>query len=94
MKPKDLGYPHELWTQRLLAKYIRKNCIKEGHPELSKIGQGTISKILNESKIKPVPLQKILKSKQKFGFTSKNIKKQNISQTTSRFMQLFQITGL
>ena len=53
MKPIDLGYPHELWTQRLLVKYIRKNCVKEGHPELSKIGQGTISKILNESKIKP-----------------------------------------
>ena len=53
MKPKDLGYPHELWTQRLLVKYIRKNCIKEGHPELSKISQGTISKILNASKIKP-----------------------------------------
>ncbi|RPJ70034.1 MAG: IS630 family transposase [Alphaproteobacteria bacterium] len=52
-KPKDLGYPHELWTQRLLAKHIRKNCIKEGHPELSKISQGTISKILNISNIKP-----------------------------------------
>jgi putative transposase len=52
-KPKDLGHPHEIWTQRLLAKHIRKNCIKEGHPDLSKIGQGTISKILNVSKIKP-----------------------------------------
>ena len=53
MKPKDLGYPHELWTQRLLAKHIRKYCFKEGHPELSKISQGTISKILNASNIKP-----------------------------------------
>ena len=53
MKPKDLGYPHEIWTQRLLAEHIRKNCIKEGHPDLSKINQGTISKILNASKIKP-----------------------------------------
>jgi len=53
MKPKDLGYPHEIWTQRLLAKHIRKNCINEGHPDLSKISQGTISKILNASKIKP-----------------------------------------
>ena len=53
MKPKDLGYPHEIWTQRLLAKHIRENCIKEGHPDLSKINQGTISKILNASKIKP-----------------------------------------
>ncbi len=53
MKPKDLGYPHEIWTQRLLAEHIRKNCIKEGHPNLSKINQGTISKILNACKIKP-----------------------------------------
>ncbi len=52
-KPKDLGYPHELWSQRLLAKHIRKNCFKEGHSELSKISQGTISKILNASNIKP-----------------------------------------
>jgi len=53
MKPKDLGYPHEIWTQRLLAEHIRENCIKEEHPDLSKICQGTISRILNASKIKP-----------------------------------------
>jgi putative transposase len=53
MKPKDLGYPHEIWTQRLLVKHIRENCIKEKHPDLLKINQGTISKILNASKIKP-----------------------------------------
>jgi transposase len=53
MKPKDLGYPHEIWTQRLLVKHIRENCIKEGHSDLEKINQGTISKILNASKIKP-----------------------------------------
>jgi hypothetical protein len=53
MKPKDLGYPHEIWTQRLLVKHIRESCIEEGHPDLSKINQGTISKILNASNIKP-----------------------------------------
>jgi uncharacterized protein YwbE len=37
----------------LLAEHIRKICIKEEHPDLSKINQGTISKILNASKIKP-----------------------------------------
>src|SRR5674476_37892 len=40
-----------------------------------------------------VVVQKILISKQIFSFTSKNIKKQNISQITSRFRQLFRITG-
>ncbi len=53
MKPKDLGYPHEIWTQRLLAEHIKENCIKEEHPDLSKINQGTISRILNASKVKP-----------------------------------------
>jgi len=42
MKPKDLGYPPEIWTQILFAEHIRENCIKEEHPDLSKINQGTI----------------------------------------------------
>lgn len=53
MKPKNLGYPREIWTQRLFAKYIRENCIKEEHPDLSKINSGTISRILNASNIRP-----------------------------------------
>jgi transposase len=53
MKPKDLGHPHELWTQQLLAKHIRENCTKEGYPEVIKISSGTISKILSASNIKP-----------------------------------------
>ncbi len=53
MKPKDLGYPHEFWTQRLLAEYIQKNCVNEGYPEMVKISSGTISKVLSASNIKP-----------------------------------------
>ena len=53
MKPKDLGYPHELWTHRLLAKYVRENCKKQGHLELIKFSSGTLSKILSASNIKP-----------------------------------------
>lgn len=52
-KPKDVGYPHELWTQKLLAEYIRKESIAMGFPEVSKISSGTISKILGASNIKP-----------------------------------------
>ena len=44
--------------------------------------------------LKTVLLQKILILKQNLSFTSKNIKKQNISQITSKFKQLFQIIGL
>ena len=53
MKPKDLGYPHELWTHELLAEHIRNNCMDEGYPETVKISSGTISKILGASNIKP-----------------------------------------
>ena len=53
MKPKDMSYPHEIWTQRLLAQYIQENCKEAGYPELSKISPGTISKILSKSNIKP-----------------------------------------
>ncbi len=52
-KPLDHGYPHELWTQRLLAEHIRAHCIDAGFPELSKISRGTISKILRASNVKP-----------------------------------------
>jgi transposase len=53
MKPKELGYPHEIWTQRLLADHIRENCNDNRFEELSNISQGTVSKILNAGKIKP-----------------------------------------
>ncbi len=31
-KAKDLGYPHELWTTRLLARHAREHGPAEGHP--------------------------------------------------------------
>jgi transposase len=51
-KPKDLGYPYELWTTRLLAKHVRKECSKLGHDCVSNISKGTISKILSKHGIK------------------------------------------
>ena len=47
------GYPHEVWTQRLLQQYVREHAIEEGFPEVARISQGTISKIANASAIKP-----------------------------------------
>jgi len=44
-KPKDLGYAQELWTTRLLAKHVRTHCGEAGHPQLRKLGRGTVSKI-------------------------------------------------
>ena len=47
-KAKDLGYPHELWTTRLLARHVREHGPAEGHACLAKLAQGTLCNILNE----------------------------------------------
>lgn len=52
-KAKDLGYPHELWTTRLLARHVREHGPREGHGCLGKLAQGTLCIILNEQEIKP-----------------------------------------
>ncbi len=52
-KAKDLGYPHELWTTRLLARHVREHGPAEGHACLAKLAQGTLCNILNEQEIKP-----------------------------------------
>ena len=52
-KPKDLGYSFELWTNRLLAKHTQDHCKEHGHPSLSNISRGTVSKILNKSDVRP-----------------------------------------
>ena len=50
-KPVDSGLPYELWTNRLLTKYIRENAPEEYN--ISGISNGTVSKILTKSNIKP-----------------------------------------
>jgi len=52
-KPKDLGYPHELWTTRLLARHIREHGPSSGHDCLATLAQGTLCKILGAHDIKP-----------------------------------------
>jgi len=52
-KAKDLGYPHELWTTRLLAKPIREHGPKAGHGCLATLAQGTVCKILAAREVKP-----------------------------------------
>jgi transposase len=52
-KAKDLGYPHELWTTRLLAHHARLQGPAAGHPCLAQIVQGTICKILAREEVKP-----------------------------------------
>jgi transposase len=52
-KPKDMGLPYEFWTRRVLAKYLREHCKEHGYICLSKIANGTVTKILNSNNIKP-----------------------------------------
>lgn len=52
-KPKDLGYPHELWTRELLAKHVQKNCTAAGHGCLARVSAGTVTKILQANKLRP-----------------------------------------
>jgi hypothetical protein len=44
---KELGYPHELWTTRLLARHARERGPAEGRDCLAKLAQGAVCKILN-----------------------------------------------
>src|SRR5882672_7978112 len=52
-KAKDLGYPHELWTTRLLAGHAREHGPAAGHGCLAHLVQGTVCKILGQQEIKP-----------------------------------------
>jgi transposase len=52
-KAKDHGYPHELWTTRLLARHARENGSDFGHDCLANLVQGTVCKILGQEEIKP-----------------------------------------
>src|ERR1700736_6018159 len=52
-KAKEHGYPHELWTSRLLARHAREHGPTAGHDCLARLVQGTVCKILGREEIKP-----------------------------------------
>ncbi len=52
-KAKQHGYPHELWTTRLLAGHAREHGPAAGHECLARLVQGTVCKILGREEIKP-----------------------------------------
>jgi hypothetical protein len=47
-KAKDHGYPHELWTTRLLARHAREYGPRAGHGCLAHLVQGTVCKLLGQ----------------------------------------------
>ena len=52
-KAKEHGYPHELWTTRLLARHAREHGPAAGHECLAHLVQGTVCKLLGHEAIKP-----------------------------------------
>src|SRR3989442_5296432 len=52
-KAKEHGYPHELWTTRLLARHAREYGPAAGHECLARLVQGTVCKLLGQEAIKP-----------------------------------------
>ena len=52
-KAKDLGYPHELWTMRLLARHVREHAVAAGHACMASLAPGTVCKILDRHAVKP-----------------------------------------
>jgi transposase len=52
-KAKAFGYPHEVWTTRLLAEHARQHGPLAGHACLSDLVQGTVCKILDAEEVKP-----------------------------------------
>lgn len=52
-KAKEHGYPHELWTTRLLARHAREHGPEAGHECLAHVVQGTVCKIFGQEEIKP-----------------------------------------
>jgi transposase len=52
-KPKERGYPHELWTLRLLAAHARCHGPATGHACLAELAPSTAHDILNSQAVKP-----------------------------------------
>src|SRR6266567_8315132 len=52
-KAEEFGYPHELWTTRLLASHAREHGPAAGHACLANLVQGTVCKLLGQEAIKP-----------------------------------------
>jgi transposase len=53
VKAKDRGYPHELWTLRLLAAHAREHGLLAGHACLAELAPSTVHEVLNSQPIKP-----------------------------------------
>ena len=62
-KPKDFGYPEELWSQEKLAKHIREHCVEDGYPNLANINKSMVWKFLDEDDLKPFRIRYYLEKR-------------------------------
>jgi transposase len=53
VKAKERGYPHELWTLRLLAVHAREHGPLAGHACLAELAPSTVHAVLNSQPVKP-----------------------------------------
>jgi transposase len=53
VKAKERGYPHELWTLRLLAMHARSHGPGAGHACLTELAPSTVHEVLNSQPVKP-----------------------------------------
>ena len=52
-KGKQRGYPHEVWTLRLLAAHAREHGPAAGHACLAELAPSTVHEVLNSQPVKP-----------------------------------------
>jgi hypothetical protein len=53
VKAKEHGYPHELWTLRLLAAHAREHGPVAGHACLAELAPSMVHEVLNSQPVKP-----------------------------------------
>ena len=53
VKAKQRGYPHEVWTLRLLAAHARERGPAAGHACLAELAPSTVHEVLNSQPVKP-----------------------------------------
>jgi transposase len=62
-KPIDLGFAAEMWTQRALAKFVKKHGPLEGHSCLAQANKTTVHRILKSHSLKPHKIKYYLEKK-------------------------------
>jgi len=85
-KAKDLGYPHELWTTRLLARHARQHGPAQGHACLANLAQGTVCKILDQEEVRPRKVRYYLEQRDPIATTSSPCSAESIERHCQKWL--------